>query len=66
MVLPGSTYWNMVHGMTPDEVREDKEYAMMFMNPLFEPSKQKARLDLEQHLNAKKSKEFKVNNLCFV
>lgn len=25
MVIPGSTYWNMVHGMTPDEVREDKE-----------------------------------------
>lgn len=25
MVMPGSTYWNMVHGMTPDEVREDKE-----------------------------------------
>lgn len=25
-----------------------KKYAMMFMNPLFEPSKQKARLDLEQ------------------
>lgn len=25
MVMPGSTYWNMVHGMTPDEVREDKD-----------------------------------------
>lgn len=25
MVMPGSAYWNMVHGMTPDEVREDKE-----------------------------------------
>lgn len=25
-----------------------KKYAMMFMNPLFEPSKQNARLDLEQ------------------
>lgn len=34
-----------------------KKYAMMFMNPLFEPSKQNARLDLEQYLNAKKSKE---------
>lgn len=25
MVMLGSTYWNMVHGMTPDEVKEDRE-----------------------------------------
>jgi multimeric flavodoxin WrbA len=25
MPVPSSTYWNMVHGMTPDEVRQDLE-----------------------------------------
>lgn len=23
MAVPGSTYWNMVHGTTPEEVRQD-------------------------------------------
>lgn len=25
MVMPGSSYWNMVHGNTPEEVEQDKE-----------------------------------------
>lgn len=25
MIVPGSRYWNMVHGNTPDEVRQDEE-----------------------------------------
>ncbi len=25
MIVPGSQYWNMTHGFTPDDVRKDKE-----------------------------------------
>ena len=25
MIVPGSSYWNMTHGFTPDDVRKDKE-----------------------------------------
>ena len=25
MIVPGSMYWNMTHGFTPDDVRKDKE-----------------------------------------